>query len=746
MLVQQKSILAKLLASENLTVEHRKVSTAFFDTKNRVMVLPVWKDMSPALYDLLLGHETGHALYTPNDGWHDNLKQNQSPGFKTYLNVIEDIRIEKRIQETFPGLKVSFTKGYSELMAKDFFGLNELDQDISELAFIDRINLHYKVGSYLNVQFSEDEMYYIERLNNLKTWEDVEEIAKELFKNAKKNMRNQLEDSMNDFDFDLDDMDDLDEDEDGEEFDSDGKRSNGRSRLQNAYDDLDEPISSTDQHFRKREKEFIDDKVKPYFYVNSPTPKLENIIVPYSRIKKHYNDFRAINNHYLPESVIQHRVEEAKTVLFKKFNDSNSKFISYLIKEFELRRNARQFARASVARTGELDMKKIFSYKINEDLFKRMTVVPNGKSHGLIMFVDYSGSMTENLQATIDQTLVLATFCRKVNIPFRVYAFTDDISNVETLAEEMGITDPDKKQQYTLTAGKHRYYRTLAERRPFNKFSSNPEEIQLNDSIGFRLREYLSSEMSSIEFKNASKYWLVVAELYKRRAYSWRSHTTNENLLVDIRCSDFENLNGTPLNETIVASVEIVKLFKEKYRLDVVNTVFLTDGDSNETTSKYLDDSKDAFISTHRIKDVNIIIRDVKRMTEGKKPPRAELTVGLLNLLKASAGVNVIGFFLVAGDRHHRRIIQAKCDTSGKIIENFEEQYKTFKKDKFFMINDVGYDDFYIIPGGDELAIKDDELEVDGTSRGDFKRAFLKMQKSKLVNRVLLNRFISKIA
>ena len=74
MLMTSKSILAKLLASENITVEHRKTSTAYFDTLNRVMVLPMWGNMTSELYDLLLGHETGHALYTPNEGWHDNLK------------------------------------------------------------------------------------------------------------------------------------------------------------------------------------------------------------------------------------------------------------------------------------------------------------------------------------------------------------------------------------------------------------------------------------------------------------------------------------------------------------------------------------------------------------------------------------------------------------------------------------------------------------------------------------------------
>ena len=58
-----KGNLARLLATENLKVEHRKVSTACFDVQNRVLILPIWKRASATVYDLLVGHEVGHALY-----------------------------------------------------------------------------------------------------------------------------------------------------------------------------------------------------------------------------------------------------------------------------------------------------------------------------------------------------------------------------------------------------------------------------------------------------------------------------------------------------------------------------------------------------------------------------------------------------------------------------------------------------------------------------------------------------------
>ena len=111
---EQKSILAKLLASENVTVEHGNYNTASFDVKNRVLRLPIWKEMSGNLYDLLVLHEVGHALFTPEEGHHD--AKGHGRGFKSFLNVVEDARIERKIKTKFPGGRRAFIEGYNDLM------------------------------------------------------------------------------------------------------------------------------------------------------------------------------------------------------------------------------------------------------------------------------------------------------------------------------------------------------------------------------------------------------------------------------------------------------------------------------------------------------------------------------------------------------------------------------------------------------------------------------------------------------
>ena len=63
--LEVKSNLAKLLATENITIQHNKVKTASFDVKNRVLTLPLFKQKSGDVYDMLIAHECAHALWTP---------------------------------------------------------------------------------------------------------------------------------------------------------------------------------------------------------------------------------------------------------------------------------------------------------------------------------------------------------------------------------------------------------------------------------------------------------------------------------------------------------------------------------------------------------------------------------------------------------------------------------------------------------------------------------------------------------
>ena len=181
----RKDSLARLLATEDLVIEHKKVPTAYFEPDTRKLVCPILKDdMSNQLYDLFMGHEVGHALITPADGWHDAVCE-KGATYKGYLNVLEDIRIEKHIKNKYAGLRRIFYDAYKELHVDlDFFGVK--NYDVNKLAFIDRINLYFKIGHKLMVEFSPEEQKLVTMMDTkMDTWEKVVKMADYLYELSK---------------------------------------------------------------------------------------------------------------------------------------------------------------------------------------------------------------------------------------------------------------------------------------------------------------------------------------------------------------------------------------------------------------------------------------------------------------------------------------------------------------------------------------------------------------------------------
>ena len=168
-----KSQLAKLLATEDLVVENKEVDTASFNVHTRVLTLPQWEKASSLVYDLLVGHEVGHALFTPDIEWYKDYQI--SPGI---VNVVEDARIEKLMKRKYGGLAKTFYRGYNELHEEDFFKLE--DEDINEMSLPDRIYLYFKLGNFVDIDFTIEEMHFVARIDQCETFDDVLEVSKDL--------------------------------------------------------------------------------------------------------------------------------------------------------------------------------------------------------------------------------------------------------------------------------------------------------------------------------------------------------------------------------------------------------------------------------------------------------------------------------------------------------------------------------------------------------------------------------------
>jgi hypothetical protein len=196
-----KTILAKLFAKENISVVHADVKTAMFDTKNRTMYLPYWKDLTLEMYDMLTSHETGHALDTPQDAFHQNKTTYKGP-IRAYLNIVEDARIEKLQLRRYPGLKDSYVSAYNDLHARNFFQLKD-KEDLRKRYLIDRLNLYFKLGRWgiVDVPFmNQTEQDFLKRVSLAETFDEVKKLAHEIMEYDKHLYKSKKQDESEDGD------------------------------------------------------------------------------------------------------------------------------------------------------------------------------------------------------------------------------------------------------------------------------------------------------------------------------------------------------------------------------------------------------------------------------------------------------------------------------------------------------------------------------------------------------------------
>ena len=749
-LVEQKSMLAKLMAAENITVEHKKIPTAAFDVKNRVLYLPIlkWKPGSN-VYDLFCAHEVGHALWTPFDGWHSSISE-KGKGYKSFLNVIEDARIEKKIKRKFAGARKCMLGGYSELMNEDFFGLRKMGVNANDLGLIDRINLYTKAGTQYSIEFTDEEKEWVEKVERTETWEDVVEVTDALYEWCKENEsetdnsygdfdEDDLEDSEEEYEDDYEDeskeMSDIkDESDEENEEDSDrsdktsNKSSENKSKDGKPSKELDnfeggtrsdgmdngipeEPSSLTDDNFREREEEMSDmsDEVTIPNYLTFPKINTEAIVIDHKVIHKELTDY--YND--------REGAMDAGNELLKTFKKNNGKMISYMIKEFEMKKAADIHRRAYASKKGTLDMNKIHAYKYSENLFRQITSLPEGKNHGMVMFIDWSGSMNGYMKETIEQLINLTMFCSKVQIPFEVYAFTDHYRDHK-----------HNSNSYSFMKDNFEYYETPARKRTAN-YKKN--DLIINQHL--RLMSLFNSKMKNRELTEAYRNILLVSDTFSNY-YGYRNHPY-------YGAPNNFSLGGTPLDSTIVCAKTIVEEFKTKTKAQIVNVVFLSDGQSNRHMDYLTSENLTKSVSKR-----SLHIDDVKTRTRvyptRKNGKQMDTTSIYLLALKEQLGINLLGFFLTSGGTRRT------ASDIGWIMERYptDVEITKFRKEKFLIETETSYDELYII-NTKSLQIDDvdhmDKVEV-GATKAVIRRALKKNTSGKLQNRVLLNAFIKKVA
>ncbi len=704
-----KSQLAKLLAMEDLVVEHRHVETAMFNVHTRVLTLPMWKKASECVFDMLVAHEVGHALFTPDEWDWDTPKQ--------FVNVVEDARIEKLMKRKYAGLAKTFYRGYGELSEEDFFALE--NEDIPSMNLADRANLYFKIGNYVNIPVhNPEESRLIKAISDCETFADVLVVAEELYNYCKKKQEEDLSEvslaptqgSSNSVE-NQNTSDSSDGELDTESTESSEGESGEDSMPEIASSSSGGGSSSLDvktaENLEDSISDLIDDRGadNPYSeltYLNIPDLDLKTVISSNSDIHNHIDTFWS---NYETDGGDLNHFDWADTS-YSDFKKSAQKEVNYLVKEFECRKSAAAYARAAVSKTGVLDTSKLHTYKYNEDIFKKVTVLPDGKNHGLLFVLDWSGSMGTVMLDTMKQLFNLIWFCRKVSIPFDVYAFTNEF--------RCGVYDDTGKLVY-----------------PEPHYEKEDGLLLVPDV--FSMMNILTSNVSNrILDKQMHTMFRIAFAQTKYVGYP-----------IPIRMG----LSGTPLNEALISLHKIIPNFKRQYSLEKVQCIVLTDGEAAPCSRHVEIDypNQELRIGTARL-NANCYIRDRKigttyKVTNYHESAYVSFTnLMLTNLKDTFPNTNFVGIRVLSKGESGSFI-----RLHGSSWEEIEIMKTIWKKERCVMIKNSGYDT-YIGLASSNLASQTDFEVDDGATKAKIKSAFVKSLKTKKSNKKVLNEFVSLIA
>jgi len=735
--MNKKDLLAKLLSTENITVLRQPVATASFNVETRVLTLPVWKNLSENIENMLIAHEVGHALYTPFRK-SETEEFNNNKLLHSWANVIEDVRIEKKIQNEYPGLKKDFVSAYKELVDRNFFGVK--GRDLVKEQFINKANLFYKAGYNCGVKFTAEEYGYIKEIDNCETFDDVMKLAKKLtaYSVAKKELEKQALEKLAALY-----LQNGDENEQGEqlkdslkgllmdELDADGNKIGGsKSNPETTVLETDNTTEETiqdkfDNMLSKHtsNNEFVIVDYNPKFvgfdpYV--PYKKYMTDVDAWLAIRKTKEDLELANAKKAGHGGWETTEDKIRlaSIEFNSYLQETKKEVNYLLKEFEMRKSANQYYKTKEHKTGVIDIRKLASYKIKEEIFKTIQSLPKGKNHGMVMLMDWSGSMSGILKDVIKQVYLMTSFCKIANIPFTVLAFTNGISDSNP---EKALCDVERTKQFG-----ERYI-------PYDDKLS-PEENQARKSITnqldvemFRVVEILSNKMNKEEYNKMGA--LLFSEVYKN-------------------VSNYK-LASTPLNESLYYMIDFLPRFKKLNNVQKLSFIVLTDGEGHSIQPRRFE-SYSYSIKKH------LYLRKDNKEYEFKTYMQ---TGTLIKIIKdQDPNTTCLAFSLIRNNRRHisNTLSHLNSYTNDGQFGNADESTvikiaKDFKELGASALKQVNsYDEYYLIPieniKPEALNIVNDLNSTKEKTANQIAKSFTKLLKQNRNSRFLLTSFAKQVA
>jgi hypothetical protein len=714
------SLFAKALATENIFVSFESnAPTASFDVESRTLTIPDWK-ISDTLRDMVVAHEVAHALFTPpehlvgamNAAKERNLNKD---GYKACLNVIEDARIERLIKEKFPGCRRDFYSGYKEIIDTDLFALKQIDP--ATYTIVDKINLHFKFGLFglMHFEFNELERRLMDRIANVQTFEEVVRIADELYAVAAEQEK---------------------------------KKTNGSSMFGqgNAAQDLTEAMQKIERDGSEDEAQKGEQRVEDFPHLSYPLPRCDSskTIIPYSVLIPECRHAEALFvKNFNGESYITLCAK-----YLEEYRKESQATVQALVAQFERRKAAEEYRKERHKPTGVINPDRLHQFKTHDDIFLRNLIKHEGKKHGMVMLIDWSGSMDDCVEAVVRQVLLLSWFCRKAKIPYEVFLYTEDRHEYHAPENKSRNRNVDSHVAYSENM------RAKFGQFAYDRASKDANRLGLSDVA---LRQVLSSTQTDAEAQQMEQFLWNKANRYYNEDPVGRFYNS---------CCAM-NMHGTPSCEALMAMHDFLPKYREAMGLQVVDFIFITDGEptglSREGNKAYLP-----------VKSVRVQHLPTGRVLSVPAMTKARYGMGQVENLNVAVqyfladeirklGVVTVGFSIgglsglhtnlvkrfISEKYHGETVVDHKAYEAATqdLVKRYNEFYR---KENMVIANPnrtPGFDEYYIIRPVKPMT--EDDMEKMNTTNSTItkiRNTFLKSMQKRKCSRVFLTRFIDLIS
>ena len=695
------SIFARALATENLSFSFDPTAeTASFDVKQRHLIMPVWK-VSETVQTMLIAHEISHALWTPYEESEAILAEAEKQGYNKMLlqriaNVVEDVRIEKLMKEKYPGTRRDFFLGYKEIIDTDLFGFSKMD--IPNATLVNRLNLHFKWGApgFMDVPFSADEQQFVDMIDSVETFAEVYEVAMRLYDHpSMQSVRQQMEQQK----------------AGGSQQDGEGKKV------------LGDGVTDFMDGIGKKDGEVY----------NCPTitipviKNLDSIIIKTDVILQQFEDYNKGNPLDLSN--------------YRKFVKDSDAFVRQLASQFDRRKAADEIRRERPKQTGMLNLDRLHQYRTHDDLFISKIVKQDGKNHGIVFLLDFSGSMSQRMSDTLLQVLQLVWFCEKAQIPFEVFGFTD--VHPSSL---IGYDDFCRRREaFYKTAKPNQQFEET-----FNTETMNPKPTSVEYGL-CRLLNLASSRDSA-------------ANRERLLAYIYESMISDNRTVGTPGCL---SLHGTPTVEAAAAASQFMQEWVKQQNIQIPTFMLVTDGSPNGV---YV---RDPQISGHNyycpnqgiLTVVNEIYGTAHRLNMGDEnigQNLPNLTIStILDSMRTKLNARIVGMFVAGNSLHMNEFIPFCLSNKEKASLNdmlynerdtisdsprYKAAQEAYKEGAFVAHPDAfpGFDSFFVCKT--PKIVKDEDAIAESGTFTKIKNTFIKTMAKRSVSRVFLTRYVDIVA